>query len=249
MKEDSLATPQSEIPKEMPQIASFTQAPPDKRKVKFILIVSIILALIIGVICGYFIYPFMNKTDTIIKDESTNNDTGVVTKDTIPTENQQPSITPNETEAQFCKEYGTSTIPKNELLEEYITGPGDTIRDIAKNKQGDETKAIELIDANSILRQYEVDDVLPMRLKIYIPNDKYNIPDITSYIRSKGNISYNKDKPMFGVNAPNSGTGPFIINDNIKDDIENIKDGDCVVVIYGSKGYDPQKVVMEVTKQ
>ena len=152
-------------------------------------------------------------------------------------------------EPSFCAKYGTANVQKSDLLEEYLVGPGETMRDIARKKLNDESRALDLIKVNPQLSNYEIDDELPMRMKVYIPNEKYSEEGITAYIKTRGNITFNKNKPMFGVNAPNSGTGPFIISENIKDDLKNIKEGDCVEVTYGSKGYDPQKVVFEVVAQ
>lgn len=218
----------------------------------FLLFGSVIVALLFGVLVGYFSYPVVNKslseTGANIEAQNNANVLSNVTQPPSPiSDNNQ--IDPSEEEPAFCKEYGTSEILKKELLEEYTTGPGDTLRSIAKNKLGDETKAVDLIADNPQLRLFEVDDELQMNMTIYVPNEKYNKPGITTYIRAKGNIVYNEEKPMFGVNAPNSGTGPFLINDEIKDELEAIEQGECVEVIYGSRQLDPQKVVFEVIPQ
>ena len=136
-----------------------------------------------------------------------------------------------------------------DLLEEYLVGPGETMRDIAKKKLGDETKATDLTIVNPQLSQYEIDSELPMGMKLYLPNEKYNSEGITAYLKASGNIAFNKNKPMFGINAPNSGTGPFTISESIEGDLINIEEGDCVVVISGSRAFDPQKVVFEVVPQ
>ncbi len=218
----------------------------------FLLFGSVIVALLFGVLVGYFSYPVVNKSisETGGKIEVQKN------ADVLSDVTQPPSpisdnnqVDSSGKEPAFCKEYGTGEIPKKELLEEYTTGPGDTLRSIAKNQLGDETKAVDLIPDNPQLRSYEVDDELQMNVIIYLPNEKYNKPGITSYIRAKGNIAYNEEKPMFGVNAPNSGTGPFLINDEIKDELEAIEQGECVEVIYGSRQLDPQKIVFEVIPQ
>jgi hypothetical protein len=54
---------------------------------------------------------------------------------------------------------------------------------------------------------------------------------------------------MFGVNAPNSGTGPFIISENISESLQTVQQGDCVDLVFGSRGFDPQKVVLELNLQ
>ncbi|OGY25727.1 MAG: hypothetical protein A2134_02690 [Candidatus Woykebacteria bacterium RBG_16_39_9b] len=150
---------------------------------------------------------------------------------------------------KFCEQYGTFEVKKEDLFEEYETKPGDTLRNIAKNELNDPTLATEIIKVNPTLSRYEIDDELPYKLKLYLPNEKYDEEGITTYMKARGNIEFNKEKPMFGVNAPNSGTGPFIITDKIKDNLNGIKLGDCVEVVYGSKGFDPQKVVFEVKIQ
>lgn len=172
----------------------------------------------------------------------------VVEKTAVQPATAKPA-TPATAETPFCKEYGTFDVPKNDLLEKYIVGPGQTLRDIAVIAMKDETKAVDIITANPKLRIYEIDDILPMRLEVVIPNEKYNKDGITAFIKSRGNISYNATKPMFGVNAPNSGTGPFTISADIKSQLNGIKQGDCVEVLYGSRGYDPQKIVLEVKRQ
>jgi hypothetical protein len=151
--------------------------------------------------------------------------------------------------AEFCKKYGTFEIKKIDLFQEYSTGPGETMRSIAQEVFNDETKAADLITINPMLISYEIDDELPMRSKIYIPDDKYFQEGVTNYIKAQGNITYNPEKPMFGINAPNSGTGPFIISDEIKDDLSTVGEDDCVEIVYGSRDYDAQKIVFEVIKQ
>lgn len=152
-------------------------------------------------------------------------------------------------EPEFCEQYGTFEVKKADLLKTHEVGPGETLRSIAKQELNEEMRATDFISVNPQLSSYEIDDELPFKLKVFIPNERYNEEGLTAYIKSRGNIQFNKEKPMFGVNAPNSGTGPFIISDKIKMDIEQIKEGDCVEVIYGSKGFDPQKVVLEVKLQ
>jgi len=160
----------------------------------------------------------------------------------------EPKSTSKE-ENPFCAEYGTFTVSKNDLLEKYTVGPGETLRDAARNALGDETMAIEFITANPQLRGYEIDDALPMGMKIYIPDERYTEEGITAYMKARGNIAFNDTKPMFGINAPNSGTGPFTISEQIKTELDGIREGDCVQGIYGTRGYDLQKVVFEVKLQ
>jgi len=156
----------------------------------------------------------------------------------------------DEKETPFCAKYGTLTIKKTDLFEEYSVGPGETMRDIARKTLNDEKRALDLISVNPSLQFYEIDDDLPMSMKVYIPDDKYSDEEgITSYMKARGNITFNDTKPMFGVNAPNSGTGPFTISEEIKDQVRAFGEGECVEVIYGSRGYDSNKPVFEVLKQ
>ena len=167
-------------------------------------------------------------------------------------ETRNPTLSKTEEQKEeppFCKQYGAYQIKMTDLLEEYLVGPGETMRDIAKKKLGDETKATDLTIVNPQLSQYEIDSELPMGMKLYLPNEKYNSEGITAYLKASGNIAFNKNKPMFGINAPNSGTGPFTISESIEGDLINIEEGDCVVVISGSRAFDPQKVVFEVVPQ
>jgi len=236
-----------------------------------LLIVGVV-ALLLGGILGYVAYPMVNAIGSAEPVQTEGNVTvsgeggepaSAPSSDVSPTEQQEVGTETNvensptstgttsalREENPFCKEYGTAVISKKDLLETYTIGPGETLRDVAAKVLDDETKATEIITANPMLYGYEIDDQLPMGLEIFIPNAKYTGEGITSYIRTKGNITFNETKPMFGVTAPNSGTGPFIISDDIKTDIEGIVSGDCVVVIYGSIGYDPNKIVLEVKAQ
>lgn len=201
--------------------------------------------IIVSVLAVYFGYEYLkDKYEIKPIDESTQiSDTSFENTEPRATSSNSPSKTP------FCKNYGTSGIKKTDLFEEYSIGPGETMRMVAKKFFSDETKATLLIDLNPELYEYEIDDDLPMAMKIFIPNEKYNVDGVNSFFKTSGNVSFNSEKPMFGVNAPNSGTGPFIITDELKDVMKNIKTDDCIDVLYGSKGYDPIKVVFEVTKQ
>lgn len=236
------------------QTQSVDSSPPELQTKNNLLLLfgSVAISLLFGALIGYFSYPVVNKSfaDARTNIEPQNNSAPlndvVQSPSPITVANQ---IDQSGEEPPFCREYGTGEIPKKELLEEYTTGPGDTLRSIAKKQLGDETEAMNLVNDNPQLRFYEVDDELQMNMTIYVPNEKYNKPGITTYIRAKGNIVYNEEKPMFGVNAPNSGTGPFLINDEIKDELEAVKQGECVEVIYGSRQLDAQKVVFEVVLQ
>lgn len=181
-----------------------------------------IIGVLIGGILGYITYPIVNSTE-------------VITTDAI----DQP----------LCSDYGTFTVQKNDLLEKYTVGPDETLRDVARKLLEDETEAVALITANPQLREYGVDDTLPLGVSMYIPDEKYSREGVTTYIKARGNITFDDTKPMFGINAPNAATGPFIISDYIQADLTGVQAGDCVEVIYGSRGSDPQKFVFEVLLQ
>jgi hypothetical protein len=84
----------------------------------------------------------------------------------------------------------------------------------------------------------------------FTPQDpKYKVEGVTIYVKAQGNISYNTSQPMFGINAPNSGTGPFIIPEDMEATFKEIPQGSCVEVLYGSKGMSGQKVIFEIHKQ
>jgi hypothetical protein len=207
------------------------------------IILVLIVAFLIGGagLLGYVGKDFISKNLSIDKEESK-----IESQDTT---SKQDDKSNSAKEPEFCKQYGTFEVKKSDLLKTHEVGPGETLRTIAKKELSDETKATDLISVNPQLSSYEIDDELPYKLKVFIPNEQYNEEGITNYMKTRGNIQFNKDKPMFGVNAPNSGTGPFIISDKIENDIKQVKEGDCVEIIYGSKDYDPQKIVFEVKLQ
>lgn len=218
------------------------------------------MSLLMGTILGYLVYPSINKMpvepeimaqpfepQVTGQDNLVDNPTASVGTQ-VPANNQVDDNQVDE-EPPFCKEYGVAQFKKQDLLEEFTTGPGDTFRSVALKALGDETRAIDIIAANPLFAATEVDDELPMNTKLYLPNPKYDNPEVTGYVKVRGNIAFNPDKPMFGVNGPNSGTGPFMINDTIKESLTGIHEGNCVVVVYGTRGFDSNKVVFEVLPQ
>lgn len=210
----------------------------------------LIIPIIIGIVAVFFAGYFLKGNIITKQTGSAQPSSTPSTQSTSQSDQATESTTkPTNQEEPFCKQYGNVGLKFSDLLEEYSIGPGETMRDIARKKLNDESKASELISVNPQLSIYEIDQELPMRMKIYIPNEKYSGENITAYFKSRGNISFNQTKPMFGINAPNSGTGPFIISDNIKDSIKEFKNGDCVEIIYGTSAYDPQKTVFEIKKQ
>lgn len=82
-----------------------------------------------------------------------------------------------------------------------------------------------------------------------MPAGEYAMEGVTAYIKAQGNISYNENQPMFGISAPNSGTGPFIIPDEMEAVFKAIPQGSCVEMIYGSRGFDNQKVIFQIHQQ
>lgn len=218
-----------------------TPSPTSHTVRNILLVFSFIFAALIGGVLGYFSHPLINSNKQIL-----NIPTGEKPKST------EQNLVPTETktaEKPFCKEYGTYQVNKIDLFEQYTVGPGETLRDIAKKKLNDETKAVDFITINPQLISYEIDDVLPIGRKIYIPNEKYDAEGIVSYLKVKGNIAINQDKSMFGVSSPNSNTGSFLISDKIKEDMKNIKEGDCVTVVYGSRSIGSEFVIFEVKPQ
>lgn len=224
-------------------------------KVNKIVISALLLAstLLIGGLIGYLSYPLINSAKQpteIASGQPTSTGQNVPTVTSVPSAPDTPTVTSTKKEeAPFCKEYGTYEIEKADLFGQYVVGPGETLRDIAKKKLNDESRAVDFIEINPQLYSYEIDKEVPMGSKIYIPNEKYMAEGVRVYLKVKGNIVYNKDKPMFGITGPNSSTGSFIITDNIKEDLKNIKEGDCVEVSYGSRSIGSAFVVFEVKPQ
>jgi hypothetical protein len=195
---------------------------------------TIIFVFVIGFLLGFIIRSL--SVDTIQPPSQT------AGEDTITT--TEPS------EQEFCKKYGTYQVSKNDLLKTYEVEKEMTLDELLGEALDNHYTTQELMTINPELNAYEATTAaIPRGTQVKLPDQSLDVEGVTSFIKAQGNISFNPDQPMFGVNAPNTGTGPFIISEEIEDKVKQLKQGDCVEVIYGSRGYSSIKVVFDIFKQ